>query len=69
MGISAVGYVAQRLLPARLGLPVAGLASGFVSSAATVHAMGQRATREPGRPDEPGSEVLGTCSGRRVSVA
>jgi uncharacterized membrane protein (DUF4010 family) len=46
MAISACGYIAQRLLPSRLGLPLAGLASGFVSSTATIAAMGQRAARE-----------------------
>ena len=46
MAISAFGYVAQRLLPTRLGLPLTGLASGFVSSAATIAAMGQRAARD-----------------------
>ncbi|MFY9549577.1 MAG: DUF4010 domain-containing protein [Thermoanaerobaculia bacterium] len=48
MGISAAGYIAQRALGPRLGLPLAGFASGFVSSAATIGAMGRRALREPG---------------------
>ena len=43
MAISAVGYVATRWLGPRFGLPLAGFASGFVSSAATIHSMGQRA--------------------------
>lgn len=47
MSISAVGYVSVRLLGARLGLPIAGLASGFVSSTATIGAMGARAAEEP----------------------
>jgi uncharacterized membrane protein (DUF4010 family) len=47
MGISASGYVALRLLGPRVGLPLSGLASGFVSSAATVAAMGQRAAKTP----------------------
>jgi uncharacterized membrane protein (DUF4010 family) len=47
MAIGAAGYVALRLLGPRLGLPLAGLASGFVSSAATIGAMGARAKREP----------------------
>jgi uncharacterized membrane protein (DUF4010 family) len=47
MGISASGYVALRLLGPRLGLPLSGLASGFVSSAATIGAMGRRAAQEP----------------------
>ena len=42
MAISAAGYVAVRLLGARFGLPIAGLASGFISSTATIGAMGAR---------------------------
>jgi len=44
MVISAGSYVATRWLGPRYGLPLAGFASGFVSSAATIYAMGQRAT-------------------------
>jgi len=47
MGISASGYIARRLLGPRLGLPLSGLASGFVSSVATIGAMGKRAATEP----------------------
>ncbi len=47
MLISAMGYVALRMLGPRFGLPVAGLASGFISSAATIHAMGRRTRDEP----------------------
>ncbi len=47
MSISAGGYIAVRLLGPRFGLPVAGLASGFVSSAATIGSMGARARQEP----------------------
>jgi uncharacterized membrane protein (DUF4010 family) len=42
MSINALGYVATRLLGAHFGLPIAGLAGGFVSSTATIHAMGTR---------------------------
>ena len=45
MAISAAGYIAVRLLGTRFGLPVAGLASGFISSAATIAAMGARAAK------------------------
>jgi len=48
MAISASGYVLLRLLGPRLGLPLSGFASGFVSSTATIGAMGQRAAEEPG---------------------
>ena len=47
MSISAAGHIAVRLLGSRLELPVAGLASGFVSSVATIAAMGARARNDP----------------------
>lgn len=47
LAIGAAGHVATRALGARFGLPIAGLASGFVSSSATIGAMGARAAREP----------------------
>ena len=47
MAVSALGYVAVRLVGARFGLPLAGLASGFISSTATIGAMGARARKEP----------------------
>jgi uncharacterized membrane protein (DUF4010 family) len=45
--IGGVGYLATRLLGARFGLPISGLASGFVSSSATIGAMGARAAKDP----------------------
>ena len=45
MAISAAGYVAVRMLGVRFGLPVAGLASGFISSTATIGAMGARVAK------------------------
>ena len=47
MAISAAGYVLVRMLGARFGLPLAGFASGFISSAATIGAMGARARKGP----------------------
>lgn len=47
MAVGAGGALAQRLVRPRVGLTVAGLASGFVSSAATVAAMGRLASAEP----------------------
>ena len=47
MLVDAVGYVAQRLVGARAGLPISGLLGGFVSSTAVVATMGQRAKEEP----------------------
>ena len=63
MSISAGGYIAVRLLGPRFGLPIAGLASGFVSSTATIGAMGTRARQEPtlGRPAAAGA-VLSTVA-------
>jgi uncharacterized membrane protein (DUF4010 family) len=46
MAISALGYVAMRTLGTRYGLPLAGFASGFVSSTATIYSMGERASRQ-----------------------
>ncbi len=47
MAISAAGYIAQRMLGSRVGLPLAGFAAGFISSSATIGSMGGRASREP----------------------
>lgn len=47
MGISTVGYVMIRIAGARFGLPLAGLASGFISSIATIGTMGERAVATP----------------------
>jgi len=47
MGIGALGHIAQRMLGASWGLAAAGLASGFVSSLATVGAMGARVREAP----------------------
>ncbi|RFO97390.1 hypothetical protein DIC66_09730 [Rhodoferax lacus] len=47
MTASAAGYMGVRWLGPRHGLPLAGFASGFVSSAATIHAMGRRARQSP----------------------
>ena len=47
MAISAGGYILVRALGARYGLPAAGFASGFISSTATIGAMGARARRSP----------------------
>lgn len=47
MAVASVGYLALRAFGARFGLALAGLASGFVSSTATVAAMGQRARENP----------------------
>jgi uncharacterized membrane protein (DUF4010 family) len=43
MAINGLGYIAVRSLGAKIGLALAGLFSGFVSSTATIGAMGARA--------------------------
>lgn len=48
MLIGAVGHVSIRLLGARAGLPLAGFASGFVSSVATIAAMAAQSRKTPG---------------------
>lgn len=47
MAVSAAGHVALRLFGPRIGLPLAGFASGFISSTVTIGAMGQRVAAEP----------------------
>jgi uncharacterized membrane protein (DUF4010 family) len=47
MCLNAAGYVALRALGAAVGLPLSGLAGGFVSSTATHGAMGSRALADP----------------------
>lgn len=47
MGISAAGYVARRLWGSQRGLPLAGFAGGFISSAATIGSMGRLAVERP----------------------
>lgn len=63
MSVSAIGYVTIRAVGARFGLPLAGLASGFISSAATIGAMGARAKKTPAslRPAVAGA-VLSTVA-------
>ncbi len=47
MSISALGYMAKRILGMRAGMALTGFAGGFISSTATILAMGQAAQREP----------------------
>ncbi len=46
MAINALGYVAQRSLGPRLGLPISGLAGGFISATATIGAMATLARKD-----------------------
>lgn len=45
MAIGGVGHIAMRILGTRYGLPLAGFAGGFISSTATIAAMGSRAAK------------------------
>lgn len=47
MSVNALGYLAQRIFGARQGLPLAGLAAGFISSSAAHATMGARARAQP----------------------
>jgi uncharacterized membrane protein (DUF4010 family) len=47
MALQAAGYVASRAAGARIGLALSGLATGFVSSTATIAALGARARERP----------------------
>ena len=47
MSIGGLGHIAIRLFGPKIGLPLAGLASGFASSSATIGAMGARAAEHP----------------------
>jgi uncharacterized membrane protein (DUF4010 family) len=47
MAIGALGHLALRLIGARIGLPLVGMASGFISSIATISAMGYRSRETP----------------------
>jgi uncharacterized membrane protein (DUF4010 family) len=47
MAINGLGYIAVRALGAKVGLALAGLFSGFVSSTATIGAMGSRTSSHP----------------------
>jgi uncharacterized membrane protein (DUF4010 family) len=47
MAVSAAGHIALRVFGPRIGLPLAGLASGFISSTVTIGVMGERAAADP----------------------
>jgi uncharacterized membrane protein (DUF4010 family) len=57
-----VGYVASRVLGARRGLAITGLAGGFVSASATTGAMARRARDPAVRREALGAAVLASVS-------
>ncbi len=56
MLISALGHIALRWFGGRVGLPIAGFFSGFISSIATIGSMGEQTKNSPGLT---GSAVAG----------
>lgn len=69
MGVGALGHVAQRMLGAAAGLAAAGLASGFVSSLATVGAMGARVRQSPAMFRAAVAGALMSCVATIVQLA
>jgi uncharacterized membrane protein (DUF4010 family) len=65
MAINGLGYIAVRALGAKVGLAVAGLFSGFVSSTATIGAMG---SRSKARPELHRSAVAGAAASSIATV-
>lgn len=63
LAIGAAGHIALRVFGPRYGLAIAGFASGFISSTATISSMGERVRRSPDllRPAVAGA-VLSTVS-------
>ncbi len=47
MAIGAFGHLALRIIGGRIGLPLVGVVSGFISSIATISAMGHRSREMP----------------------
>lgn len=69
MGVSTAGYVALRLFGSRIGLAIAGLAGGFVSSTATIAAMGDKARATPELSSAFASAALVSNVGTVVQLA
>jgi uncharacterized membrane protein (DUF4010 family) len=65
MAINGLGYIAVRALGAKVGLALAGLFSGFVSSTATIGAMGSRAREHA---ELRGSAVAGAAASSIATV-
>lgn len=70
MVVSAAGHAAFRILGPRFGLPLAGFASGFISSTATIAAMGMRAEKTPilWRPAAAGAVLSSVATIAQMSV-
>lgn len=51
MAIGAMGHIVVRIVGARLGIPLTGFFSGFISSTAAIAALANRAAHEPEQRD------------------
>lgn len=58
MAIGAAGHIAVRIAGSRYGFAITGFASGFVSSTATIAAMGHRAREKPALLSSAGAGAL-----------
>lgn len=58
MLINAIGHIALRIFGGRIGLPVTGLVSGFISSTATIGTMGERAKQNSSLKDAAASGAI-----------
>ena len=70
MAVGAAGHAAVRIVGPRFGLPMAGFASGFVSSTATIAAFGVRAAKTPAllRPAAAGAVLSSVATIAQMSL-
>jgi len=70
MAVGAAGHVAVRVIGPRFGLPMAGFASGFISSTATIGAFGARAAAAPDllRPAAAGAVLSSVATIAQMSL-
>ncbi len=70
MAVGAAGHAAVRVVGPRFGLPMAGFASGFISSTATIAAFGARAAKTPAllRPAAAGAVLSSVATIAQMSL-
>ncbi len=70
MAVGATGHAAVRIVGPRFGLPMAGFASGFISSTATIAAFGIRAAKTPSllRPAAAGAVLSSVATIAQMSL-
>ena len=69
MAIGAAGHVALRVFGPHIGLPLAGFVGGFVSSSATIAAMGQRAAQNPSNVYAPAAAGMASSIATTILMA